>query len=177
MEVHKADVVTGIAPDCTTDVHAGNPCFFTFRIRYNMCLVRHVCFLGRPTPCGEIVVQVVDDACDDMESNSADELVAPRKIGPSRCVATMWVKLALVGKFGRLQGWSKVSHCFEVLGVKLQSCSSRRQAKDIGMQRALPLLPNSDAFVPETYRFTWSAGPPISSQPSSPIDDTGGVIV
>ena len=44
-----------------------------------------------------------DNACDDMQNNSVDELVAPRKPDPMRGVANMQAKLVLAAQFGRLR--------------------------------------------------------------------------
>ena len=81
---------------------------------------------------------------------------------------------------GKLRDWTRaaLSHCLNVLGVKLPNGSSRRQASDLAIQHALPLLAQWDAFVPDTDRVTRSAAPPSSSQPccSQPVDDMDGVI-
>ena len=192
-ERHKVDVVTAVAPDGTPDTHAGNHDFITFRrgmqcatckqvvrIWCNTCLVCHACYSGGPHPCTEVVVNVVDDVCEDGENNSADELATPRKPDKRRGVARMQAKLVMAEQNGKLCNWTRaaLSHCLDVLGVKVPSGSNCRQTRDLAMQHALPLLAQWDAFVPDTDRVTRSASPPSSSQPycSQPADDMDGLI-
>ena len=76
--VNAPDVVSTVAPDGTPDSHAGNHDFITFRrgteratckqvvrIWCNTCLVCHACFCAGPRHCGEVVVNVADDVCDE----------------------------------------------------------------------------------------------------------------
>ena len=129
----------------------------------------------------EVALQVVDNVCDNMENNGADELVTPRKPNQRCGVARMQAKLVMAATTGKLRDWPKgtVSHCLDVLGVKLPSGNNRREAREIAMQHALPLLAKCDAFVPQTDRVTCSAVPPSSPQPccsQGPIDDMDGLI-
>ena len=192
-ERHQADVVSIVAPDGTPDSHAGNHDFITFRrgmecatckkevrIWCNTCLVCHACFCASPRPCGNVVVNVVDDVCDEGENNSADELATPRKPNKRRGVARMQAKLVMATQNGRLRDWSKgaLLNCLDVLGVKVAGNSDRQELRDLATQHALPLLEEWDAFVPDTDRVTRSAAPPSSSQPScsQPVDDMDGLI-
>ena len=192
-ERHQADVVSIVAPDGTPDSHAGNHDFITFRrgiecatckkevrIWCNTCLVCHACFCASPRPCGNVVVNVVDDVCDEGENNSADELATPRKPNKRRGVARMQAKLVMATQNGRLRDWSKGAplNCLDVLGVKVAGNSDRQELRDLATQHALPLLEEWDAFVPDTDRVTRSAAPPSSSQPScsQPVDDMDGLI-
>ena len=192
-ERHQADVVSIVAPDGTPDSHAGNHDFITFRtgmecatckkevrIWCNTCLVCHACFCASPRPCGNVVVNVVDDVCDEGENNSADELATPRKPNKRRGVARMQAKLVMATQNGRLCDWSKgaLLNCLDVLGVKVAGNSDRQELRDLATQHALPLLEEWDAFVPDTDRVTRSAAPPSSSQPScsQPVDDMDGLI-
>ena len=192
-ERHQADVVSIVAPDGTPDSHAGNHDFITFRrgmecatckkeVRMwcNTCPVCHACFCASPRFCGNVVVNVVDDVCDEGENNSADELATPRKPNKRRGVARMQAKLVMATQNGRLRDWSKgaLLNCLDVLGVKVAGNSDRQELRDLATQHALPLLEEWDAFVPDTDRVTRSAAPPSSSQPScsQPIDDMDGLI-
>ena len=192
-ERHQADVVSIVAPDGTPDSHAGNHDFITFRrgmecatckkeVRMwcNTCLVCHACFCASPRPCGNVVVNVVDDVCDEGENNSADELATPRKPNKRRGVARMQAKLVMATQNGRLRDWSEGAplNCLDVLGVKVAGNSDRQELRDLATQHALPLLEEWDAFVPDTDRVTRSAAPPSSSQPScsQPVDDMDGLI-
>ena len=196
-ERHQADVVSIVAPDGTPDSHAGNHDFINFRrgmecatckkeVRIwcttwcNTCLVCHACFCASPRPCGNVVVNVVDDVCDEGENNSADELATPRKPNKGRGVARMQAKLVMAAHNGRLRDWSKgaLLNCLDVLGLKVAGNSNRRELRDLATQQALPLLEEWDAFVPDTDRVTRSAAPPSSSQPScsQPVDDMDGLI-
>ena len=192
-ERHPADVVSIVAPDGTPDSHAGNHDFITFRrgmecaickkevcISCNTCLVCHACFCASLRPCGNVVVNVVDDVCDEGENNSADELATPRKPNKGRGVARMQAKLVMATQNCRLRDWSKgaLLNCLDVLGVKVAGNSNRRELQDLATQQALPLLEEWDAFVPDTDRVTRSAAPPSSSQPScsQPVDDMDGLI-
>ena len=192
-ERHRADVVTVVAPHGTPDSHAGHHGFITFRrgmqcatckqvvrIWCNTCLVCHACFSTGPHPCTEVVVNVVDDVCEEGENNSVDELATPRKPDKGRGVATMQAKLVMAAQNGKLRDWTRaaLSHCLDVLGVKVPSGSNRRQTRDLAMQHVLPLLAQWDAFVPDRDRVTRSVAPPSSSQPccSQPVDDMDGLI-
>ena len=192
-ERHQADVVRTVAPDGTPDSHAGNHDFITFRrgmecatckkevrICCNTCLVCHACFCASPRPCGDVVVNVVDDVCDEGESNSADELATARKPNKGHGVARMQAKLVMAAQNGRLRDWTRgaLVHCLDVLGMKVASNSTRRELRDLATQHALPLLAEWDAFVPDTDRVTRSAAPPSSSQPSCSqlVDDMDGLI-
>ena len=190
---HQADVVRTVAPDGTPDSHAGNHDFIAFRrgmecatckkevrIRCNTCLVCHACFCASPRPCGDVVVNVVGDVCDEGENNSANELATTRKPNKGRSVARMQAKLAMAVQNGGVRDWTRVAlvHCLDVLGVKVASNNTRRELRDLATQHALPLLEEWDAFVPDTDRVTRSAAPPSSSQPScsQPVDDMDGLI-
>ena len=192
-ERHKADVVSTVAPDGTPDSHAGNHDFITFRrgmecatckkevrIWCNTCLVWPACFCTSPRACGDMVVNVVDDVCDEGENNSADELATPQKPDKGRGVARMQAKLVMAAQNGRLRDSTKgtLLNCLDVLGVKVAGNSNRRERRELAMQQALPLLAQWDAFVPDTDRVTRSAAPPSSSQPSclQPVDDLDGLI-
>ena len=177
-ERHRADVVSTVAPYGTPDSHAGNHDFITFRrgmgcatckkdlhIWCNTCLVGHACFWTSPRPCGDVVVNVVDDVCDEGENNSADELATPRKPDKGCGVARMQAKLVMAAQNGRLRDWTMgaLLNCLDVLGVKGAGNSNRRDMRDLAMQQALPLLAEWDAFVPDTDCVTRSAAPPAPS--------------
>ena len=142
--------------------YAGNHDFVTFRrgmpcatckqlvrIWCNTCLVCHACFSVDPRPCREASVNVADYVCEDGENNGADELATPRKPNKGRPVARMQAKLVMAAQSGKLRDWSRttLSHCLDVLGVKLPSGTNRKQAREIAMQHALPLLAQRDASV------------------------------
>ena len=192
-ERHQADVVSIVAPDGTRDSHAGNHDFIIFRrgmecatckkevrIWCNTCLVCHACFCASPRPCGNVVVNVVDDVYDEGENNSAEELATPRKPNKGCGVARMQAKLVMATQNGMLRDWSKgaLLNCLDVLGVKVAGNSDRRELRDLATQHALPLLEEWDAFVPDTDRVTRCAAPQSSSQPSclQPVDDMDGLI-
>ena len=192
-ERHQTDVVSIVAPNGNPDSHAGNHDFITFRrgmqcatckqvvrISCNTCLVCQACFCAVPHPCGEVVVNVADDVCDEGENNSADELATPRKPDKGRGVAMMQATLVMATRNGKQRDWTKgaLLNCLDVLGAKVARNSNRRQTRDLAMQHVLPLLPPWDAFVPDTDRVTRSAAPPSSSQPncSQPVDDMDGLI-
>ena len=91
---------TVVEPHGSPAQHAGNHDFFTFRrgmdcavsrqsvrIWCNTCLVCHTCFVKDPRPCGEAVVQVVDDAAEAAKNNSEEQALAPRKSDPRRALA------------------------------------------------------------------------------------------
>ena len=171
-------MVSTVAPDGTPDSHAGNHDFITFRrgmecatckkevrIWSNTCLVCHACFCVSPRPCGNVVVNVVDDVCDEGENNSADELATPWRPNKGRVVARMQAKLVMAAQNGRVRDWSKgaLLNRLDVLGVKVAGNSNRRELRDLATQRALPLLEEWDAFVPDTDRVTRSAAAPSSS--------------
>ena len=105
-ERHKLDVVTIVAPGGNPGTHVGNHDFITFRrgmqcatcrqvarICCNTCLVCHACFSGGPHPCTLVVLNVVDDVCEDGENNNADESATPRNPYKRRGVAGMLSKL------------------------------------------------------------------------------------
>ena len=183
-----------VEPDGSLAVHGGNHDFFTFRgamecavcrqsvrIWCNTCLVCHTCFVKDPRPCGEAMVQVVDDAAKAAENNSKEEAVAPRKSYSKRALARAHAKRVGAAKVGTLCNWTRarICNCLGALGVKVPYNMNRRQARDIAMQKALPLLAQMDSdWVPPTDRVTRSAAPPSSSQPSSqvPVDDMDGLI-
>ena len=113
MERHKVDVVTVVAPDCTPDTYASNHDFITFQRGMqcatckqvisnwcNTCLVCHACFSSGPHPCIEVVVNVVDDVCEDGENNSANKLATPCKLDKRRGVAKMQAKLVMGAQNG-----------------------------------------------------------------------------
>ena len=185
---------TVVEPHGSHAQHGGNHDFFTFRrgmgcavwrqsvrILCNTCLVCHTCFVKDPRPCGEAVVQVVDDAAEAAENNSEDEEVAPRKSDPKRALARAQAKLVCAAKAGTLRDWTRARICdyLGAMGVKVPYNMYRRQARDIAMQQALPLLAQMDSdWVPPTDRVTRSVAPPSSSQPCSqvPVDDMDGLI-
>ena len=126
-------------------------------------------------------MNVADDVCEDGENSSANELATPRKPDKRCGVARMQAKLVMAAQCdGKLRDWTRaaLSHCLDVLGVKVPSGSNRRQTRDLAMQHVLPLLAKWDAFVPDTDRVTRSAAPPSSFQPccSQPVDDMDGLI-
>ena len=179
-ELHKVDVVTSVAPDGTPDTRAGNHDFITFprgmqcatckqvvRIWCNTYLVCHACFSAGPHPCTEVVVNVLDDVCEDGENNNVDELETPRKPDKRRGVAKMQAKLVMAAHNGKRRNWTRaaLSNCLGVRGVKAASGSNRQRTRDLAMQHVLPLLAQWDAFVPDTDRVTRFAAPPSSSQP------------
>ena len=146
---------TVVEPDGSPAPHGGNPDFFTFRrgmdcavcrqsvrIWCNTCLVRHTCFVKDPRPCGEAVVQVVDDAAEAAENNSEEEAVSPRKSDPKRALARAQAKLVCAGKAGTLRDWTRARFCdcLASMGVKVPNSKNRREARDTAMQQALPLL-------------------------------------
>ena len=175
---HQADVVRTVAPDGTPDSHAGNHDFITFRrgmecatckkkvpMWCNTCLVCHACFCASPRPCGDVVVNVVDDVCDEGENNSADELAAARKPNKGRGVARMRAQLVMAAQNGRLRDGTTgaLLNCLDVLGMKVAGNSTRRELRHLATQHALPLLAESDVFVPDTDRVTRSAAPRSSA--------------
>ena len=97
-------------------------------------------------------MNVADDACDEGENNSADELATPRKPHKGRGVARVHAKLVMAVQNGKLRDWTRgaLLHCLDVLGVKVAGNSNRRQMRDLAMQHVLPLLAQWDAFVPDT---------------------------
>ena len=126
-------------------------------------------------------MQVVDDAAEAAENNSEEEAVAPRKSDPKRALARAQAKLVCATKAGPLRDWTRarICDCLDAMGVKVPYNMNRRQARDIAMQQALPLLAQMDSdWVPPTDRVTRSAAPPSSSQPCSqvPVDDMDGLI-
>ena len=183
-----------VKPDGSPAQHGGNHDFFTsrrgmhcavcrqsVRIWCNTCLVCHTCFVKDPRPCGEAMVQVVDHAAEVAENNSEEEAVARRKSDPKRALARAQAKLVCAAKAGTLRDWTRarICDCLGAMGVKVPYNMNRRQARDIDMQQALPLLALMDShWVPPTDRVTRSAAPPSSSQPCSqvPVDDMDGLI-
>ena len=166
-------MVRTVAPNGTHDSHAGNHDFIVFRrsmecatckkevrIWSTTCLVCHACFCASPRPCGDVVVNVVDDVCDEGENNSADELATPRRPDKGRGVARMQAKLVMAAQNGRLRDWTKGAflNCLDVLGVKVAGNGNRRELRDLATQQALPLLAELDAFVPDTDRVTVFCG-------------------
>ena len=112
--------------------------------------------------------------------------MAPRKSDPKRALARAQAKLVYAAKAGTLRDWARarICDCLGAMGVKVPYNINRRQARDVAMQQALPLLAQMDSdWVPPTDRVTRSAAPPSSSQPCSqvPVDslmnDTVGVAV
>ena len=80
-----------------------------------------------------------------------------------------------------MRDWTRarICDCLGAMGVKVPYKLNHRQARDIAMQEALPLLAQMDSdWVPRTDRVTCSAAPPSNSQPSSqvPLDDVDGLI-
>ena len=185
---------TVVEPDGSPAQHGGNHDFFTsrrgmdcavcrqsVRISCHTCLVCHTCFVKDPRPCGEGVVQVVDDAPEAAENNSEEEAVAPRKAEPKCALARAQAKLVCAAKAGTVPDWTRarMCDCLGAMGVKVPYNMNRRQARDVAMQQALPLLAQMDsAWVPPKDRVTRSAAPPSSSQPCSqvPVDDMDGLI-
>ena len=155
---------TLVEPDGSPAQHGGNHDFFTFRrgmdcavcrqsvrIWCNTCLVCHTCFVKDPRPCGEAVVQVVDDAAEAAENNSEEEAVAPRKSDPKRALARAQAKLVRAAKAGTLRDWTcaRICDCLASMGVKVPNSKNRGQARDIAMQQVLPLLAQMDSdWVP-----------------------------
>ena len=152
-ERRQADVVRTVAPDGTPDSHAGNHDFITFRggmecatckkevrIWCNTCVVCHACFCASLRPCGDVVVNVVDDVCDEGENNSADELATSRKPNKGRSVARMQAKLVMAAQNGRLRDWTRgaLVHCLDVLGMNVASNNTWRELRDLATQHALP---------------------------------------
>ena len=185
---------TVVEQDGSPAQHRGNHDFFTFRrgidcavcrqslrIWCNTCLICHTCFAKDPRPCGEAVVQVVDDAAEAAENNSEEEAVAPRKSDPKRALARAKANLVCTAKAGTLRDWTRarMCDCLGAMGVKVTYNMNRQQARDIAMQHALPLLAQMDSdWAPPTDGVTRSAAPPSSSQPCSqvPVDDMDGLI-
>ena len=127
------------------------------------------------------MVQVVDDAAEAAENSSEEEAVAPRKSDSKRPLARAQAKLVCAAKAGSLHDWTRtrICDCLGALGVKVPYSTNRRQARDIAMQQALPLLAQMDCDrAPPTDRVTRSAALPSSSQLRSqvPVDDMDGLI-
>ena len=185
---------TLVEPDGSPAQHGGNHDFFTFRrgmdcamcrqsvrIWCNTCLVCHTPFVKDPRPCGEAVVQVVDDSAEAAENNSEEEAVAPRKSDPKRALARAQAKLVCAAKSGTLRDSTRarICDCLASMGVKVPNSKTRGDARELAMQELLPLLAQMDCdSVPPTDRVTRSAAPPSSSQPCSqvPVDDMDGLI-
>ena len=126
-------------------------------------------------------MQVVDDVAEAAENNSEEEAVAPRKSDPKPPLARAEAKLVCAAKAGTLSDRTRarISDCLRAVGVKVPCNMSRRQARDIAMQQALPLLAQMDSdWVPPTDRVARAPAPPSCSQPSSqvPVDDIDGLI-
>ena len=88
---------TLVEPDGSPAQHGGNHDLFTFRrgmdcavcrqsvrIWCNTCLVCHTCFVKDPRPCGEAVVQVVDDVAE------AAQITVKRRQWPVMGIVTQW---------------------------------------------------------------------------------------
>ena len=161
---------TVVEPDGSPAQHGGNHDFFTFRrgmdcavcrqsvrISCNKYVVCHTCFVKDPRPCGEAMVQVLDDAAEAAENNSEKEAVAPRKSNPKRALARAEAKLVCAAKSGTLRDWirARMCDCLASMGVKVPNSKKRREAGDIAMQQALPLLAQMDSdWVPPTDLVT-----------------------
>ena len=139
---HKVDVVTLVAPHGNPDTHACNHDLITFRrgmqcatckevvrVWCNTCLVCHACFSVGPHPCTALVVNVVDDVCEEGEINSASELATPHKPNKRHGVARMHAKLVMAAQSGKLREWTRavLSRCLDALGVTVPVGSKRRQ--------------------------------------------------
>ena len=85
-------------------------------------------------------MQVVDDAAEAAENNSAEEALAPPKSDSKRALARAQANLACAAKTGTLRDGTRtrIYDCFGALGVKVPSGTNRRQARDVAMQQALP---------------------------------------
>ena len=145
------------------------------RIWCNTCLVCHTCFVKDPIPCGEAVVQVVDDAAEAAENSSEKEA----KVRPKACLDPCTGQAGMCGKGRRDWTRARICDCLGAMGVKVLYHMNQRQARDIAMQQALPLLAQIDSdWVPPNECVTRSAAPPSSSQPCShvPVDDMDGLI-
>ena len=163
---HKVGVVTVVALDGTADTHAGNHDFFTLcggtgcatcrqlvRIWCNTFLVCHACFFAGPQPCTKVAVNVLMMSMRIVKttvrmnlphhvSQTRGVVATPRKPDEGHGVAKMQAKLVMATQSGKLWDWTRVAlpHCLDVLGVRLPSGSNRRQAREIAMHPALPLL-------------------------------------
>ena len=107
--------------------------------------------------------------------------MVPRKSDPKRALARAQAKLICAAKAGTLRDWTRacICDCLGAMGVKVPYNMNRRQARDIALQQALPLLAQMDSdWVPPTDGVTRSVVPPSSSQPCSqvPVDDMDGLI-
>ena len=155
-------------------------CRQSVRIWCNTFVVCHTCFIKHPRPCGEAMVQVVDDAAEAAENNSEEEAVAPRKSDPKRALARAQAKLVCAAKAGTLRDWTRTRiYDLGAMDVKVPYSMNRRQARDMAMQQALPLPAQMDSdWVPPTDRVNRYAAPPSNSQPCSqvPVDDMDGLI-
>ena len=92
----------------------------------------------------------------------------------------MQAKLVTAAQSVKLHDWTRatLSHCLNVLRVRIPTGRNRRQARDIAMQHAFPLSAQWDAFVPNTNCVTCSIAPPRSSQSccSQAMHDMDGLI-
>ena len=184
---------TVVEPDGRPAQHGRHHVFITFRrgmdcavcrqrvrIWCNSCLVCHTCSVKGPRPCAEPTVQVVDDAAEAAENDIEEEAVAARKLDTKRALARAQAKLVCAAKASTLRDWTRarIPDCLGAMGVKVPYNMNRRQARDIAMQQALPLLAQMDSWVPPRDRVTRSAAPSSSSQPCSqvPVDDMDGLI-
>ena len=135
-------------------------------------------------------MQVVDDAAKAAENNSEEGALAPWKSNPKRLLARAQAKLVCAAKAGTLRDWTRapIYDCLGAMGVKVPYNMNRRQARDIAMQQALPLLaqmdwigspqrivlpvllhhPAAHNHVPKWRWMTWT---------DSLMDDTVGVAV
>ena len=125
-------------------------------------------------------MNLADGVCEDGENNNTHELATPQKRNKECVVAKMQAKLVMAAQSSKLRDWSRttLSHCLNVLGVRLPSGTNRRQTRNIAMQHALPLSAQWETFVPDTDCVTHFAAPPSSSQPccSQPVDDMDELI-
>ena len=96
-------------------------CRQSVRLWCNTCLVCQTCFVKDPRPCGEAMVQVVDDAAEAAENISEEEAVAPRKSDSKRALARAQAKLVCAAKAGILCDWTRtrICDCLGALGVKV----------------------------------------------------------
>ena len=132
-----------VEPHGSPTLHGGNHDFFTFRrgkecavcrqsvrIWCNTCLVCHTCFVKDPRPCGEAMVQVVDDAAEAAENITEEKAVAPRKSDSKRALARAQAKLVCAAKAGTLRDWTRtcICDCLGALGVKVPYSKNRQQA-------------------------------------------------
>ena len=77
-----------------------------------------------------------------LANDNAHELATPHKRDKGRPIARVEAKLVMAAQNGKLRDSTRaaLSHCLNVVGVKVQSGSNRRQTRDLAMHHALPLL-------------------------------------